>query len=138
MEVFGGVPQFLDAFGYGPNGNKLGTTTTWIESATRIAPLRVGTRFVVEHTDLKQRGGPLKRRADVTLGAPVDLSEGAVTLNVVDSGATNSIVIPFIDIATVFKDVGDSAWVLRVTGTLEGGGTQRGGVRYVALDRGPV
>ena len=114
MEVFGGVPQFLVAFGYGPDGVETGAT--WIDNARLLLgvhPTMRG-RFAVEYPDPADRTGRLLRTGfQVQLGKP-DLNDGAAFLTVPGRG---EIVVPFADIAAVYRAT--DGWVVRTTGGLD-------------------
>lgn len=119
MEVFGGVPQFLAAFGYAPEAQGP-ESASWVDNAMRLAGLRgdVTDKLALEYPGLQDRTGLLARTdSDVRL-SPVSLADGAATFTLQTSDGAASIIIPFIDITAVYKNW--SGWVVRVSGTLDG------------------
>jgi len=139
MEVFGGVPQFLKACGYGPDGEDGASTGWWLEHVLRLMRIRrIGNRVpvIIEYPDVANLSGPL-RRCQSTLGSPIDLSEGSVNLSVESAGATSGIFVPFVDIASVHKSIltgHGPVWAVRVTGVLGATNSLPPGVEYVALN----
>jgi hypothetical protein len=132
MEAFGGVPQFLVAFGYGPEGSE-SAGSAWIDNAMRLCGIERSwaEQVVIEYRDLSDRTGPLLRtRLPVSL-LPVYLTTGAASLNVKHETradhATMTVHVPFTDLAAVYKEVN---WVVRVTGSLD---FANSGLRYVAF-----
>ncbi len=139
MEVFGGVPQFLKACGYGPDGEEGASTGWWLEHVLRLMRIhRTGGRVpvIIEYPDIANLSGPLQR-GQATLGSPIDLSEGSVSLSVESAGATSGIFVPFVDIASVHKSVltgHGPVWAVRVTGVVGSTNSLTSGVEYVALN----
>jgi hypothetical protein len=134
MEVFGDVPHFVNAFGYGPDAEGNPGTASWVDNAMRLAALPTTTKFQLEYPNISDRAGPLLRH-DTTLGGQIDLSDGSVTFNVVrNARATNSIVVPFVDVSALYKEVG--TWVVRTTGILLPTAAEPAGARYVPLNHG--
>jgi hypothetical protein len=128
MEVFGGVPQFLVALGYGPGGTE-GAGTTWITYAVRLAKLNSAqkNKMTVEYTDPENRTGPLRRTEPEATLQDFGLEDGAVTFGM----PAGWIVVPFTDLLTVYKPPGN-LWVVRVAGALE---FTKGRVDYLASGR---
>ena len=79
MEIFGGVPQFLVAFGRGPGGASISSDASWVEAAMKLAGRTEGAAayLALEYPALDDRAGPLQRieRERVWLQR-ADLSEG--------------------------------------------------------------
>ena len=85
MEIFGGVPQFLVAFGRGPGGASIASDASWMESAMKLAGMTDGSRayMALEYPSLDDRAGPLRRieRERVRLQR-AELSEGQAVFQV--------------------------------------------------------
>ena len=116
MEVFGGVPQFLVAFGYGPDGAKGALTSSAAELARWLAGTRHGTfgRLAIEYPNVRQPGGPLIRTAfEIELPGPPNISDGIVLFLRQPGGL---FAVPFVDIEAVYKDM--DRWVFRISGAL--------------------
>jgi hypothetical protein len=132
MEVFGGVPQFVTAFGYGPDeggGGEAGTAS-WADAAMRLKGIPEGERQLLrlEYPAADGTGQLQRTRRDVYL-APVALEQGAATFTEHDHGI-GAIHVPFVDVVAVYR--GDGRWIVRIAGTFE----KRGGiVEYVPLAR---
>lgn len=134
MEVFGGVPQFLEAFGYGPGGNENAASDSWAFWAMKLAGIQrreSTTRFKIEYADLADPKGPLKRSPEGALTGEVDITDGAAFFRIEPS----TFAIPFIDIAGVYK--AGAAQIVRVAGAMKPYETQFGGAwEYVARGQG--
>jgi len=131
MEVFGGVPQFVAAFGYAPDdvGAEAGTMS-WIDVAMRLKgipePQRQSLRL--EYSSPDGSGRLQCSQRDVFLD-PVALEDGAAAFTEHDHGL-GTIRIPFVDISAVYK--GNGRWIVRIAGTFE---KRREFVEYVPLAR---
>jgi hypothetical protein len=73
------------------------------------------------------RSGPLDRVDGVAM-MPVSLVEGSAVFNFVVHGCTNSVVVPFVDVLAIYKDL--ATWTVRVTGVIR---TSNRGAEYVPL-----
>jgi hypothetical protein len=119
MEVFGGVPQFLTAFGRGPDETAVPADASWVDGAMRLVGLRPSehARLAVEYVDPTARSGPLKRTKNEAQLTPIDLADGSATLTFRDGGGATNVVVPLVDVLAVFKDT--QGWIIRVAGSLE-------------------
>jgi hypothetical protein len=140
MEVFGGVPQFLDAFGYGPDGDS-GFGLRGVDNARRLAKQPIGGNYVIEYPDISNLAGPLLRHLAVERVQDLDLSDGSVSFNVRHvTGTTSGIWIPFVDIAAVYRSAIEGEgfkWVVRTTGFLEPTKNAQPRIVYIPLNSRP-
>ena len=130
MEVFGGVPQFIAAFGYAPSSDGRVSTTSWVDNAMRLKGIAPPERQLIrmEYPDPDGTGRLVRTKKDVHL-SPIALEDGAATFTVHDR-SVGSISIPFIDLVAVYK--GESRWIVRIAGTFEDRGQY---AEYVPLAR---
>lgn len=130
MEVFGGVPQFLHAFGYAP-GSLHSSTSAWIENARRLAALnRSGharTKLILEYTDLASPRGALRRTKPDVVVESCDLEDGSARFKAGHDPAY-MFTVPFVDLAAIYAE--PSCWIVRVTGAIEIGDDR---MHYVGL-----
>jgi hypothetical protein len=132
MEIFGGVPQFMTAFGYGPDGEEgAAATTSWVDSARRLLKLAKQSRqeVTIEHVT---ESGTLERHGSRDLVVRLlsaDLVDNAATFEIENYSA---VVIPFVDVPTVYNERGRP--IVRTSGVLRdlGGGTSPGKWKYTA------
>jgi hypothetical protein len=129
MEVFGGVPQFLSAFGRGPEDASMPKDASWVDGAMRLVGLRNSERerLAVEHMDPGERSGPLKRTKHDAQLQPIDLTEGSAIFIFRKGNTAPNIWVPLVDVLAVYKD--SQGWVVRVAGALKFTGS---GIDYVA------
>jgi hypothetical protein len=129
MEVFGGVPQFLMAFGRGPDDTAVPADASWVDGAMRLVGLRPSehARLAVEHVDPTARTGPLKRTKHEAQLTPIDLAEGSATLTFRNGNSASNVTVPLVDVIAVFKDV--QGWVIRIAGSLD---FKEGRISYIA------
>ena len=136
MEVFGGVPQFLHAFGRGPTGVAQAAQVDWTDCAMRLKAVKPNSTFVIEHAKgpnhPRPHDGHLERHPDAKLAQDVELGDGSVTFKV-EGRCTSILMVPFCDIVAVYKEPSTGFWVVRVRGLIESTGGQLGGVQYASL-----
>lgn len=144
MEVFGGIPQFLHAFGRGPDQDGVPPTDAgWVYWAMRLAGIPSGpggASFVLEYVNEKDRTGryrlaPDKTNGDhgrMTLTGPVDIAEGYACFSLHSSQYR----VPLVDLDSVHRD--GEPYVVRVRGTLVPTGSVNNpdSMKYVSLGRG--
>jgi hypothetical protein len=116
MNVFGGVPQFVAAFGYQPGGDRV-PSGAGIEAAARLLGLGKEDRetLILEHSNDGDRAGALLRCGEARC-TPFDLSEGSATFTVTKGAYSNAVVIPFVDLVSVYRD--GRGWVVRIAGSV--------------------
>lgn len=115
-DVFGSVPEFLVAFGYGPDSAHT-AGADWTEAALRLAALSQTDRTGVEleYARLEDRTGPLTR---TTADCPkVEVPDGSAVFHVPNGLAVMTVTIPFADLVTVYRD--QRNWVVRISGALK-------------------
>jgi len=134
MEVFGGVPQFLVAFGRGPGGAEISTDASWIDSAMKLSGMTQGSRayMAVEYPNLDDRTGPLQRiKRELVRLLSAQLADGQAVFEVTKPGGRSGVVyIPFLDVVGVYG--GQNDVTARISGSLDLTGDQ---VRYVSFGR---
>lgn len=141
IDVFGGIPQFLAAFGRAPGGVPVDPTdTSWLRWATALAglaPGNGGTRFVIDYIDEQHPTGRFKRlgdrlRSNITLEDVVDFQDCTAKFRHHDTVYT----IPLFDLEGLSRD--GSVYVVRVHGTFEplGSVNTPDSLRYASLARG--
>jgi hypothetical protein len=114
MEVFGGVPQFLSAFGYGPNGSAA-SSAGGMDVALGVLRYAQGRSTVaVEYTDPENPFGPLKRTDRSIHPVPTDLAEASVLFTKNVGGPSwAQFGVPFVDLVALYQD---TCPVVRVAG----------------------
>lgn len=134
MEVFGGVPQFLVAFGYGPEGAAEGSSDE-VQIAMRLRPFWAtptsGFAVVVEYADLDNLVGPLLSTKREVLVHPFQPAERCVPFTFMPNSAVEgdrSFIVPFVDLVSVFKQ--GSVPTVRIRGGLN---FAPAGVTYVPI-----
>jgi hypothetical protein len=136
MEVFGGVPQFLKACGYGPDGEDGAVSGWWLENVLRLAKVPRGAPLVVEYPNISDISGPLEQRK-AELGMDFNLSEGSASFNIPNEGTVSGIYVPFVDVVSVHKTILPNigaAWAVRVRGLLRPTNSSPAGIVYVAMN----
>jgi len=121
MELFGGVPQFLVAFGRGP-ADVVGTDATWVGAAMKLAGMTHGARayMTLEYPSLNDRSGRLVRTdrpGSVKLQSAEAADAQAVFEVAIPDRGPSILFIPFLDIVGVYG--GQNATVVRIAGSLD-------------------
>jgi len=134
MDVFGGVPQFLVAFGKGPKARGNAIDATHMGEVMRLNGLTIEERkrMAIEYTDPEDRYGRLKFLKEVR-SDEFDLTEGSAPFTFQNGPYHQTLRIPFVDIAGVYRDF--QYWVARVHGSIVAKGDVS---EYVSYGRGNV
>jgi hypothetical protein len=135
MEVFGNVPRFLAAFGHGPPPyDKVGSANneTWAYAAKQLRELKPSARekLALEFPNPNDRTGPLVQTKFQVKLVDASLSDGGAFFDVPAGVGACSIVVPFADIASVYR--AHHGWVVRVVGALNFLGDR---AEYIAFGR---
>lgn len=144
MEVFGGIPQFLHAFGRGPDQEGAAPTEAgWVYWAMKLAGLPAGpggASFVIEYLNEADRTGRFKLRPSkvtgdhrrLTLAGPVALADGVADFALESS----QFQVPLVDLDGVRRE--GEPYIIRVHGTFEPTGSVNfpESMKYVSLARG--
>jgi len=132
MELFGGVPQFLVAFGRGP-ADVAGTDATWVGAAMKLSGMSRGSRtnVTLEYPALEDRSGRLVRTEpnSVQLQSAEPSDGQAVFVLSTPGRGPSMLVIPFLDVVGVYG--GQNAVVVRVAGSLDFNVLPGHPIRYV-------
>lgn len=131
MAEFGGVPEFLHAFGYGPEGKNPRATRPVSKLRALFEKLSnfVTTRVALEYRDLETPTGPLKRTDFTVQPIGAYLDRGSAVFNVPTVGPSQAVVfVPLCDLESIHQDA--KGQVVRVRGGLAVNGTS---VEYVAI-----
>lgn len=119
MAEFGGVPEFLHAFGYGPEGKNPRETPPVPRLRAQFERLAnsLSTRVALEYRDLENPASALKRTDFTVQPIGAYLDRGSAVFHVPTVGPSHAVVfVPLCDLESIHQDV--KGQVVRVRGAL--------------------